>query len=356
MRVQSALAALALLIVGCANRNEQYLAQMESMVHEIVPAERTARLEFRAEMRELLAGRKYARLAAIADSLRRSRAEFGDGTYALLQFVSAFSLTDTPQEKDVEAWQASIRNLELWRAAVPDSPLPDVALAQTFVSLGWKSRGGGYAFTVRDTGWAGFTVALKRARDVLDTAGTKRPLGIEWYLVSARVGLGQGWPTEDSQKLFEGAIACDSTCAIAYWQRANFLLPRWYGAPGEWEAWLDNAVSHLAPDEADRVYASVCMEMSQSHRNLYQEATVSWPRIHHGLMRSLARHPDSQALLQEFAFNAVLAGDVHTAHEMLRLTGPRYDLDVWRSKRSFSTLYIWVQARDAQGASTASSR
>ena len=96
--------------------------------------------------------------------------------------------------------------------------------------------------------------------------------------------------------------------------------------------------------------------MSYFHRNLYQEASVSWPRIHHGLVRSLARHPGSQALLQEFAFNATLAGDFHTAHEMLRITGPRCDLDVWRSKRVFSDLYILVQARDAEVANTASAR
>jgi hypothetical protein len=230
-----------------------------------------------------------------------------------------------------------------------------VALAQTFVNLAWKARGGGYAFTVRDTGWAGFGSALKRARDVLDTAGTKHPLGIEWYLVAHRVALGQGWTSDESQKLFEGAIARDSTCAYAYWQRADFLLPRWYGEPGEWEAWLEQAVRPLPPDEANRVYALVCVEMSHFHRNLYEEAKLSWPRIHRGLVLSLRRHPESQALFQEFAFNATIAGDVHTAHEMLRITGPRFDKEVWRSRRSFSDLYVWVQAEDAE-LTTASAR
>ena len=347
MRSRTFFLALVLCASGCANRYEEARAQIASMVHEIVPVERTERLAFRAEMRELLANQRYARLVAVADSLRRTRAEFGDGEYALLQFFSAFSLTGTPQEKESEAWLTSIRDLERWRSAMPASPLPDVALAQTFVNLAWKARGGGYSFTVRDTGWAGFDSALKRARDVLDTAGTKRPLGVEYYVVSQRVALGQGWTSEENQKLFEGAIACDSTCVPAYWQRADFLLPRWYGKPGEWEAWLEQAVRPLAPDDADRVYAAVCVEMSHFHRNLYEEAQLSWPRIHHGLVVSLRRHPDSQSLLQEFAFNAVMAGDVHTAHEMLRLTGPRFDPEVWRSRRAFSDLYIYVQARDA---------
>ena len=341
------LVALCLLAAGCANRNEAARAQMESMVHEIVPAERVDRMAFRADMRDLLAHERYARLGAIADSLRRTRAEFGDARYGLMEFFSAFSLTDTPQEKESAAWLGSIRDLERWRSAAPASPLPDVALAQTFVELAWKARGGGYAFTVRDTGWAGFDSALKRARDVLDTAGTKRPLGIEYYLVSSRVALGQAWSDEDSQKLFAQAIACDSTCVPAYWQRADFLLPRWYGQPGQWEAWLEQAVRPLAPDQADRVYAAVCVEMSHFHQDLYREANVSWPRIHHGLVVSLRRHPESQALFQEFAFNAAIAGDVHTAHDMLRITGPRFDPEVWRSRRTFSDLYVWVQAEDA---------
>lgn len=347
MNPRTLLLALALLAAGCANRNEAARAQLASMMHEIVPAERAERLAFCAEMRDLLAHQQFERLAAIADSLRRSRAEFGDASYALLEFVSAFGLTGTPQEKESDAWRAAIGDLERWRSAAPGSPLPDVALASTFVSLAWKARGGGYAFTVRDTGWAGFASALRRARDVLDTAATKRPLGIEWYVVSQRVALGQGWSDEQSQELFEGAIACDSTCAFAYWQRADYLLPRWYGGPGEWEAWLENAVRPLSPDDADRVYAAVCVEMSHFHRNLYQEAKLSWPRIHRGLVLSLRRHPDSQALFQEFAFNATLAGDVHTAHEMLRITGPRFDPEVWRSRRAFTDLYIYVQAKDA---------
>ena len=347
MRSPALLLLASALFTGCANRNEAARAQFASMVHEIVPVERTERLAFRAEMRELLAHQHYARLVAIADSLRRSRAEFGDGRYALLEFTSAFSPDETPQEKDSEAWQAAIRDLERWRSAMPASPLPDVALAQTFVDLAWKARGGGYAFTVRDTGWAGFESALKRARDVIDTAGTKRPLGIEWYVVSHRLALGQGWPSEESQKLFEGAIACDSTCAAAYWQRANFLLPRWYGEPGEWEAWLEQAVRPLPPNDADRVYASVCVDMSRFHGDLYREAQLSWPRIRHGLTLMLERHPRSQVLLQEFAFNAAIADDIPTAHEMLRRTGPRCDLKVWRSKRLFSDLYVYVQARDA---------
>jgi hypothetical protein len=262
--------------------------------------------------------------------------------------VNAFGFTDTRQEQDPGAWLGEIGQLERWRAAMPGSPLPDVVLAETFVNLGWKSRGGGYAFTVRDTGWAGFNVALVHARELLDSAATKRPITIEWYLVRARMALGLGWTSEESEKLFQGAIACDSTCDYAYWQRADYLLPRWYGEPGEWEAWLENAVAPLPPDDADRVYAAVCTQLEYFHQNFYTETHASWPRVRRGLALDLERHPQSQLLAQEFAFNAAIAGDVHVAHLLLARTGPRFDPKVWRSRKTFTGVYLWVQARDAK--------
>lgn len=198
-----------------------------------------------------------------------------------------------------------------------------------------------------NTGWVGFVGALQHARELLDDAATKRPLGVEWYLVSSRVALGQGWSDDQSEKLFQGAIAQDSTCENAYIMRAFYLLPRWNGKPGAWEAWLDKAVAPLPPAEADRVYAAVCDRLSGFHRDLFEETSASWPRMWRGYQVQLARHPKSQALAQTIAFNASLAGDIPVAHEMLRRTGPRCDLEIWRSKETFTDFYIWVQARSA---------
>jgi hypothetical protein len=350
MRRWPVLLLLPVLLAGCGNRREHYIAEIAASVRQFVPADRLARRAFEADMRTLLAAGQYARLAQIADSLRTTRARFGDDSYAMVSFLDAFSYNDTPQAQQSEAWLASIGQLEAWRTAMPESPLPDVALAQTFVNLAWKARGHGNSFTVRDTGWAGFEVALDRARQMLDTAARKRPLGIEWYIARGRVALGLGWPTEESEEIFRGAIACDPTCDEAYWRRADFLLPRWYGAPGEWEAWLDQALATLPPDEADRIYAAVCTEMSICHQNLFRECKVSWPRFQRGLRIQLARHPRSEALAQRFAFNASVASDAGAAVEMFRRTGPRCEIELWRNKRNFASMWVWAHAMAARNA------
>lgn len=352
-RLLGLLVPLVLLVPGCSNPGARYRAELEGMVREFVPRERTARLEFQAQMRSRLAAGDYASLERIADSLRTTRATFGDHSYALYEFISAFHPGGTPRAKDVEAWRESIREIEAWRSAAPASALPCVVLAQTDAELAWKARGHGVAFTVADSGWVGFRAAMNDARDALDEAASKRTRQLEWYLVRARVALGLGFPSEESERIFQGAIACDSTCALAYWQRADYLLPRWYGREGEWEAWLDHAVAPLSPEQGDRVYASVCDEMARWHRNVFAETKASWPRTRRGMALLLEDHPKSQALTQAFAFDAFAAGDIRVAHHLFGLTGPRCDTEVWRSKRGFVAAWVWVQARGANVNATA---
>jgi hypothetical protein len=304
--------------------------------------ERGVRRDFQAHVRALLAAKDYAELTHVADSLRTTRARFEDDHYALLDLIDAFSAPGAPQEADPRAWQASLHELEAWCEAAPGTALAEVALAETWVNFGWKARGHKSAAYVTEGGWANFEYAMGCASQALDGVRTR---DIEWYLVASRVAIGQGRPTEESESLFQGAVAKDSTCDFAYWQRADFLLPRWYGEKGEWEAWLDHAVAPLSPDDADRVYAAVCTQMQVYHRDIYEEAKVSWPRVRHGLRVQLELHPKSQWLAQQLALHATLNNDLRAAMEGFRRTGPRYDLDVWRNPELFTWAFTQVRRK-----------
>lgn len=339
MRSWPWLLSFSVLLAGCAKHSDPPPVHAELVIRDLEPAERIDRQVFQTQIRGLLAAGNYARLTQIADSLRSTRARFEDDHYALLEMLDAFSPTDTRQEANAAAWHASINQLEDWCKSSPASALPGVALAETYVNLAWAARGHGNASTVADTAWAGYGSAMSRASEALHAAFARQPLRIEWYLVAGRVALGQGWPTRASEELFRRAVALDSTCDFAYWQRADYLLPRWYGQQGEWEAWLDRAVAPLPPDQADRVYAAVCLRMGEYHTNLYQETRVSWPRVLRGFHVQLALHPNSQLLPQEFSFHAALSGDMNAAREMFRRTGPHCDLDVWHNQLFFKEFY-----------------
>ncbi len=345
MRAIAFLLIAALLTAGCANRYEERRAATADMLRPVVPAEKTERLEFERQMRQLLAQGEYDRLQAVADSLRTNRSRFGDDFYGLLAWANSFDLHGTSYANDPETWNSLRRAVDAWRRARPASPLPDVVLAHVMVNRAWQARGGGWASSVSDSGASEFDRNMRFAHEALDHAAGKGPRTLEWYFAAQRVAVGEGWSSEDAEKLFREAQAQDSTCESIYAMRVNYLLPRWYGDEGEWETWLANAVAPLPREEADRIYARVCGYLGTYHRNLYDETGASWPRARQGYLVLLKRHPDAVGLQQRFCMDATCAGDVNTARTLFRMIGPRVDLDVWRSKRTFADLHLWVQER-----------
>lgn len=333
----------ALLGAGCARRPAASSAAAEDVLHEIVPAERAARLEFRNEMRKLLITERFDRLQAVADSLREHRSRFADDHYALLDWVNAFDLRESDGAKDPATWDAATGHLAAWRRAYPNAPLADVALAHLLVNRAWQARGGGWARTVSDSGANEFEANMGLAHAALDHAAKKGPRTLEWYFAAQRVAVGEGWEPEDAERLFTEAQAQDSTCEWTYCMRANYLLPRWYGEDGEWEAWLTAAVKPLPPDEADRIYARTCSYLGGFHRNLFTETDASWPRMRQGWLVLMKRHPEAIGLQQEFCKDAAFAGDAGTARVLFRMIGPRVDLEVWRTKRLFADVHLRVQ-------------
>lgn len=347
MRRAFAIALALSLLTGCANRYEERREQATAMLHEIVAPERNEQFEFQRDVRARLVREDFAGLSALADSLRRTRARFSDDRYALEVYTRAFGLDGTTESRNEEAWAQIVRHLEAWRRAQPENANADLALAHACVNLAWHARGGGVATTVTDSGWTGFRAQLRRARAVLDTAGAKGPRTLDWYLAMQRVSLGLSWPSDESESLFRHGQAQDSTCEVLYWMRAYYLMPRWHGVPGEFEAWLANAVRPLPPEEADRIYAYACIRAASISNSLFEETDLSWGRARRGLEVLRRRHPESFRLMDWTAYLAAEAADAATARTMLARIGPRVDLDTWRSKRYFADVHQWAQEATA---------
>jgi len=56
-----------------------------------------------------------------------------------------------------------------------------------------------------------------------------------WWRAQITVALGQGWSRTDHDKLFEEAITFEPKFWYSDLAQAKFLMPRWYGEPGDWE-------------------------------------------------------------------------------------------------------------------------
>ena len=55
------------------------------------------------------------------------------------------------------------------------------------------------------------------------------------------VALGQGWRRNEYDALYKKAVEGEATYYEFYFRKAYYLLPRWYGKPGEWERFAEEA-------------------------------------------------------------------------------------------------------------------
>ena len=87
----------------------------------------------------------------------------------------------------------------------------------------WEARGGGWASTVTEKGWAGFREHLAKAEQHLTTAWKMDPKSHHAPELMIRV-------TRGSRTWFDRAVAARFDYELAYYRRRWFLYPRWGGS------------------------------------------------------------------------------------------------------------------------------
>ncbi|MEA2709813.1 MAG: hypothetical protein QOF78_2414 [Phycisphaerales bacterium] len=115
-----------------------------------------------------------------------------------------------------------------------DPWLREMILGSADVKAAWHYRGGGWANTVTDGGWAGFNRHLDQARDHLTAAWKLQPKFPEAAAEMITVAMGAGDRLGESDRAwFDRAVAAQFDYAPAY---ASFLWasrPRWGGTIGK---------------------------------------------------------------------------------------------------------------------------
>jgi hypothetical protein len=311
--------------------------------------EEAERYAFGFRIRRLFMQGCFDSLEHIADSLRTTRARF-DSDYLALRAFYTYGFGDVLDDWNDVLYLRYLRWARAWRARYPQSITAPVVQAHLLVGYAWEARGGGYAYTVTREGAARMAERLAQARQVLAEAAALPRRCPGWYLVAQQVALGEGWPWEACDQLFRDAAAAEPNFEMFYQQRAWHLMPRWYGAPGDWERFLDEAVSRIDPIEARRVYARVVYKQSRYYRNVFHESEADWDRTLQGYRVLLERHPASLELRSQLCRLASQAGDYPLARRLFDEIGVRVDPFVWGDERAFRLERDRVRAAAAERA------
>jgi Domain of unknown function (DUF4034) len=289
---------------------------------------------FRTTVRNLFNEEKFQQLEEIAGTVRFPKERLRGGAWKLSAFYQIVqgpgSLTSTDA-----VWNEHVERLQRWIAAKPNSITPRVALAQCYLRMAWKARGNGYGNTVTADDWKLFKQRVQQAQDTLEQAESASTKDAQWYRNMQIVARAQGWERSRAEDLLQKASSAEPGYFYFYNEYANFLLPKWYGKPGESEAFARTIADRIGGPEGDFVYFRIAAGLNCCKPKA-QMPDISWDRVKQGFAAVEQLYGSTNHQLNALAFMAVRQGDREFAQQLFARIADDWDEDVWHSKERFT--------------------
>ena len=289
---------------------------------------------FRTTVRDLFNQENFQQLEEIAGAARAQKERFRGGLWKLHVFYLTIQGPGSMTSTDA-AWNAHLDRLQRWVAAKPNSITPRVALAQAHLRLAWKARGHGYANTVPAEDWKGFDEHVRQGQEALEHADSLGLKDAQWFRDMQIVGLLQGWERSKMDDLLQKASSFEPGYFYYYDAYANYLLPKWYGKPGESEAFAQSIADKLGGQEGDLAYFMIVEDLNCC-RPKGQMQNISWERVKQGFAAVDQLYGSTNHQLNALTYMAVRQGDRDFSQRLFVRIGSDWDEDVWRSKQNFT--------------------
>lgn len=216
----------------------------------------------------------------------------------------------------------------------PKLPLPiwaqQTIVGKAEIGLAWKSRGGGWASTVTDAGWKGFSEHLTKARAALVEAwkeNPKAPFAAQSMIAVVMAGSGENGETV--QLWFDRAITAQCDYHPAYHSILWAYRPRWCGGHELMLAFGKACVATKRYDlDVPIVFTRACQDIVSEigdWRGFYGRPDIAKTlmELSEGFVREPSRKNELKMRQSFLAVNAWLVGDFKRAATALAdLGGP----------------------------------
>jgi len=288
---------------------------------------------FRITVRHLFDDEKFEQLEAIAAKARSQKERFLGGAWKLNVFYNTIQGPGSLTATDA-VWNAHMERLQRWIEAKPESITPRVALAQAYLRFAWKARGKGYGDTVTSNGWKLFGERVQQARETLEKAEAVSTKDAQWYRNMQTVALAQGWDRGQTDDLLQKASDLEPNYFYFYTAHANYLLPKWYGKPGDAEIFAQTIADHLGGPEGNLVYFEIAL-LDNCCKAKEQMPNLSWDRVKQGFTALEQLYGGTNHELNAIAFMAVRQKDSQFSQQIFARIGDNWDEEVWGGKVKF---------------------
>jgi hypothetical protein len=292
---------------------------------------------YAAMIARMLKAGEFSKLDCLADHARVHKERFPGGMWKLKQLYSGIDEpVPAPVHPTQPDWNALFHNLHLWVSARPRSTTARVALGWAYINYARDARGTGTIDTVSQSGWKLFGGRIAKARQILEEASTLPQKCPEWYVAMLIVAGDEDWEADKKLALFEEAFKFEPGYYYYARVRANRLLPKWGGRPGDTEKFTEAMADRIGGDQGDILYFQVA-SANYIICGCEDDPHLSWERIQRGFSASEKQYGVSMLNLNRLAFLASKYGttDPAVAEKILERIGDQWDAGTWETKEDF---------------------
>jgi hypothetical protein len=306
----------------------------------------TAEMAYGERVHSLLEQGNYAELESLAQINRSDRGRFIAGSWRNNNFFNSVVWMPSNAPLKDSDYQQQSEKLNKWQAARPDSATARIALAKFYVSYADFARGTGYADTVSSRQWKQYHARTAIAKQALIEAATLKDRDPHWYFVMECIAQNEGWEKADMRELLDQALAFEPDYYHFYRPYTNYLLPQWYGDPGEIPLFATDIASMHPEPAGSMTYFQILSGLAcYCGSEIDQLKSADWQKLQLGFANVQAAYGLSNLDANRLAEMATVFHDKSVAHEAFGHVMQR-DPVVWLTEDSFEQARAWANGSD----------
>ena len=230
-----------------------------------------------------------------------------------------------------------------WMTQKPGSAAAAIANAELWTSLAWNARGHDFIDETSPQSVDLFRKRLSIAATYLGALDVKADPAIYDVKLSLLRGIGDG--RTDLATLYSQAVQAFPAYYFYYGAMAGLLEPRWFGAPGELQNYL-NRLGSSAGEDGIAIYSFVAEALLADYtwNDLFSATDLDWPTLKRSLDVREHRYGTSIKLLNVELKLAAAAHDQTFASRLVQRVGTKWDPNVWRDWKSFTAVEDWASS------------
>jgi hypothetical protein len=300
--------------------------------------------EYKARIGKLVAQEDFAQLEKIAQKDRTEKSRLLGGVWKIFEFYDGASEPISSEALKDSDYARQITRVKKWVAAYPESTTAHLALAYLYLNFAGHARGTGLANTVSESQWGDYNSHTAQAKAVLLEASTLKEKDPAWFYAIQMVTWNEGWDKDHFRELLDQAVAFEPEYYHYYRAYANYILPQWYGEPGELQAFAAEASSKIPEPNGSMIYFRMIGSIACYCQEAMEElAKVDYAKFRLGYTNVTKLYGASNLNANRFAYMASIFHDQASAREAFAEIRSM-QREVWYKQEVFDGARQWANA------------